>query len=220
MPNRILGSVLKGLETIFQFRGAQKAAPQEMELDLPIQVVADVSRIAGLGAGIGFFQGFTVFGDVHSHVAVGDIVTTGFPRFPSTAQNGYVDKWDPRNYWGWIYDTWVGDNDDADVDSAFVALVQGQGSIGAINAGSPANVRFPLFAGPSLAVGVVEDNVIPNDNLQRGPSYPMPLLIRPTELSTNDPFLYFRSSSKNAGTVTITMNTLFWVGPRGALPPK
>ena len=79
MATSILSRVLQSLQSIYSFPNAQKSAPGDIELDLPIQPVHDVSKLSHIGSALGPLAGWWIGSTIHTHAAVGTITSTPSP---------------------------------------------------------------------------------------------------------------------------------------------
>jgi len=215
MP-RIFSGVIRALSNIYQYPDSQKAAPGEIELDLPIQVVHDVSRIATPGAALGERSGFWVGGATHAHVATGNLTSTPSPydNTGTTASSTYPTAPDPLEWGAWIYSAWIETNDQVDWNYGTLGINQGIDNLGPAGAGVPIAIQNIVYWNAR-----VNDYPIENSATAGRFARPIPLLTRIPVSGTGRPFLRFLTNADTAGTVTNDMNYLFWMGKRGTLPP-
>jgi len=185
-----------------------------MELELPIQLVHEAGREAVVGTGFGGADGFWVARDSVTHVAVGTIVTTLFPRAPTNALNGYPETWDQDKKQCWLYGMWGVCTDDADLLAVRNSLVRNFGCIGPSDAlGTYPERQLLLYATVSTDSCLLWNSqtpVIP---------YPLLMMEPPGHAVSNGPFLRLSSIADGAGTMEIIHNALLWVGAKGTPPP-
>ncbi len=212
MPEPILGPVLKALERLYTFRTAQRGAPDAMELSLPIQPVHNMDRLAAMGSPRGRQNGFWIGGGQHVHTIVGGLVTTPDPFAPAINTNEYPALVDARDESIWLYDCWMIQNDPADFVIGSLDHVQGSTSRGPWGAGVGAIIDKPLLYGTA----VFNEFVTQTGTLNRW--WPFRVL-RNEGGGIGDSFLQFNTSAGVGGTLTVTMNYLFWLGPKGIIPP-
>lgn len=214
MADRIFAGVLKGLERIYKFPSAQRGAPSDLELDLPIQCVHDMDSLATMGAGVGRQNGFWVGGGQHAHVGVGTLITTPDPFNATVAANEFPDPIDARDWSIWIYDVWANADDNADFNYMILSMVQASRARGPWGSGTGSILRRNILDG-----SVVSDEAVIGNTVNYN-AVPMPFRIMRNEGGgVGDSFLRFVSAAKVAGTCNIAINYNFWLGPKGLAPP-
>lgn len=214
MPDTYLSRILKGLERMYQFPSAQKGAPSDVELDLPIQVVQDVDGLATMGAGVGRQNGFWLWNVGITHVATGSIIATPNPFLPAVAGNGFPAIIDARDDSIWLYDIWGNSDDIGDVNSVMVSHAHGSIAVGPSNGVGGPQVWQPMF----YATASNDSAFTPLSTARYFPTWPIRIL-RNEGGGAADSFMRFRSIADNAGTVTNTMQMMIWLGPKGVSPP-
>lgn len=213
MADRILSKVLKALETVYQFPGGQKGAPESMELDLPIQVVHDASSSARIGRAPGMSDGWWLLEDYHNHLGLGTLVTTPSLRTPGFASsNTYPAPYNKEDLQAWIYDSFVCMDDAGDFALAMSGLQFCNQAIGPVNINGANTPRIPLYYGTAP----VSTLVLKGSNQKA--EIPIPYITYPGG-NANDSVLYNYSTADNVGTCGISIFTLFWLGPKGTPPP-
>jgi len=122
MPTRYLSTVLRGLEGIYSFVSSQRGAPEEVELDLPLQLVSDVSRMAEYGTGLGLLNGWTNAAVNQVHTVTGDILTTINLAAPANALFGWPPTYDRDKFMPWLYGGWGSATEFADFVRAAILI--------------------------------------------------------------------------------------------------
>ena len=215
MANQILASVLRKLSDIYRFKSSGKNSPNELEVDLPIQVVQDVSRMSAIGASIGPNDGFWISGIEITHVAVGVITFDASMRYAAGTIQGYppIPSYDARTQWAWIYGSWCNTTDDPDLLFVSQSVIFSPASLGIIGTAFTAIPRLELYYGTTGFEGVIY-------NARYGEMWPVPLLLGLGSDSTDDAYIRCLSRSQNLGTIVNTFGNLIWVGPKGMPPPQ
>jgi len=216
MADKILGTLLRALERVYKFPSAQKGSPDSFELDLPIQPIHDLSKMAILGSGIApINDGYWIQTARHAHVAVGQLTSTPSPFDNSLpVANGFPATRSQRDLAWWMIDSWSYNDDFGDFSDARDAINHGSATVGPYAVG--AQLRRRILHYWSTRAG--------SDNLQDSDLYVVdtgfPLRVLENQISTISAFWYLLSNSQNVGTVNIDFNMLFWMGPPGVCPPK
>lgn len=213
---KIRQPVLKLLERLYGFVGAQDGAPSEVELGLGITPVHDMSRMAELGAAkvTRGSAGFWIATCTNTHTSVADIETVMNFVNPGASNEGW--SLDESKEWIWIMDAWATATGtvadflvaqmltDNITNDFFVGPSQGNAS------NNPDSVSQVFFHGLSIVTnGSLTRPVIPDIPF---PTNPIPIL------SPQDG-VRFESRPQGTGNIVIHFNLLIWVGPRGVMPP-
>jgi len=221
VPSRYLSTVLVGLERIYRFRTAQRGAPEEVELDLPIQTVTDVSRLAERGTGIGYGfanAGFWCFTGSTIHVATGNLLVTFVPSNPTFSVNGFPQGgYDPVDFMAWVYGMWMDVNDSVDYKASNMFVQHAPTSVGP-TAATQVIARQLVVTGDSVAAATTGafTTVELAGDAQNVVSMPFPILQRSRASNAS---IGMNSQSDSSGTVTINHSGLLWIGQQGATPP-
>jgi len=173
--------------------------------------------MAGLGAGPGVNGGFWYAATEIVHVAVGVITFDGTVRFPAASFSGYppIPSYDPGTQWAWLYNLHVTTDDAADMAYCRFLIVYPDRVIGAMMSTATGMEPRLLFNGTAVISQNIT-NTLPNNWVDA----PIPLLLPHQADTVIDTFLRCISSSGGAGTVENNFYNLFWVGPKGTMPPK
>jgi len=217
MPVTILSRVLAGLERTYKFKSSQKGAPNDMELDLPIQLVHDLSAEAAMGAGVGpANNGFWIANYGVLHVATGTITTTPDPFNPVTGANGFPSPIDARDLSIWMYDVWGYTSDGTDLSSITLQHYQASTAVGPSNAVGGPQVPQIIFRGTSESRNSIL--MLSTTSGVIAPRYPFRML-RGEGAATLDSYFKIISAAVGAGTVTNVLQLMLWLGPKGIAPP-
>ena len=208
---KILKPVLRLLERLYSFPGAQAGAPVDIDIGLPIQVVHDVSRMSELGNAsiVRASHGYWLASSTQSHSGAGGLTENLNLITPAVASEGW--KMVEETHWAWVVDVWGLSSAQSTFTSAQVLID---------------NVTNDFFIGPSTdqpdsverllwrSVSVVTDGTpVKNVLIPLTP----PLANFPALVLSPQDGLEFQS--KASGAVAITENVLLWVGLRGTFPP-
>jgi len=222
LPTRYLSGVLRGLDNIFNFRSSQRGAPEEIELDLPVQTVLDVERIASYGSGFGVNAGWWIAATTHTHTVVGTLSTTLNPYRPAFSVNGYPVAVDMEDFMVWFYSGWAQNSQTADFDEATIGLLMQAATVGpsaAATFGMSASLMlaWDSFRNSTPGINYMFNNQEPPTSSPHRP-VPMPAISGDVQAATR-PAVFYTSVSLAAGTVTVLMNSLHWIGAKLAPPP-
>lgn len=215
MPDRILGPVLRTFEKLYRFPSAQKGSPSEVEMDLPIQVVHDASRLPVFSSAIApINDGFWIQTGRHAHVAVGGLIST-LSIFDNSlpVANGFPATLDKKETAAWYWDSWLMCSDGGDFNYGIDALQHGSATVGRYVSGASLQRRILHYWDDVVNTMGVQDS---NERPDR-PPYPIRLLTNPN--STVSAFWWIQTAADNAGTNNIDFNALWWLGPIGVGPP-
>lgn len=209
MPLRFSKQPLRLLDAIYGFIGGQ-TGPKEFAIESAIQPVHDLSRSAEL-AGFGTREGYWVCEADQVHVAAGsitDAIDVYNPAVSShNARNGWIDGM-PPDLRVWILDCWgVLAGTDTLFNHAEIEVGTPADIVG-ISTGAAAGFDRLLWTGDT---GTLGGNIF----LAGAPSKiaEMPVRLEPGELMT------MISEQAGAGTVTVRLSAMMWVGVQGAAPP-
>ena len=221
MPVRYLSTVLRGLDGIYQFVSSQRGAPEEVELDLPIQVVSDVSRMAEYGTGLGLVNGWTIAALIQTHTVTGQLLSFIDPATPTNALFGWPASYDRETFMPWVYNSWMTSDDNADFSAASayiryqIEMVGPAGTLSTIQ-----NLVLSNYDGTVLVPTTTERFGTNLDSPSfESPMRPIPMPGRSGGISTVQPNLIYASISDSGGTISFDWNTLLWIGSRFANPP-
>lgn len=210
---KITRRVLTLLESLYRFTGGQKGAPDSVELDLGVQPVHDLSRMAEIGAAkiVRASAGYWMASVTHTHVAgIATIDSTLNLVSPfHTASEGY--SFIERDSWAWYIADWC---TVTSVANSFIVQTQ-------LN-----NITNDFFVGPSVGppnsvIGVInrytsfDNNALHEvglSNTRRTTPLPLPIL------SPQDGILV-SSRNQAGGITTINVNIMLWIGQRNTFPP-
>jgi len=208
---KILRPVLRLLEELYGFPGAQKGAPEEIDLALGIQPVHDLSRMAAIGAasnhreshGYWLASAFQTFGG-----APGSLNENLNLVSPAVRSEGYT--LDEATQWAWVIDVWA----TSDVLAGFnliQVLIRGITNDFFIGPSPDAPSSTDRLIYRSVAASATNTNVaLPTTNNQ----VTFPALI----LSPQDG-LRFEANAVAPAVIVFTENVLLWIGKRGTFPP-
>lgn len=218
MATKYLSRVLRGIDDVFNFRSSQKGAPSDVELDLPVQTVLDVGRYADYGAGrFGENFGWWIMGTSNIHTIVGKLIQTLSLQNAFANLNGYESGWDEDDFMAWVFRAWCTNTDQNDFADCQTMIQNSATSVGPGGASGQAAVRHMIFRGEA-SIGVASgDRPIFSLNEPSESLLPMPILARNDIAGAN---IVMNSNADNAGTVEVDFNLLFWLGPKGVLPPR
>lgn len=217
MADRILSRILRPLEKIYRFPGAQKGAPDTFELDLPIQPVHDVSQMAGFkSATWPINDGFFSFIERHTHAGAGTIASTPSP-WTAAVGNGFpVNRGGvaPDICW-WIINGWVTASNFQ--GSAFlIGVVHGSATVGVAVAGSSAKMEPVRYFHTDVLGGTGTDYFgVENASFLLPNSCPVRVMDNPSGLLQSYSWL----QSTAAAAVNVDFQQKLWMGPSGILPP-
>jgi len=215
-----LSTVLRSLERVYRFRSSQRTAPDELELDVPIQVVHDVSRMAQYGTGVGPKNfGFWIAAFQNVHTVTGNLTGTMQLDNPTNSLNGYPDTFSADDFQAWIMRAWMDSTDTGDMAGAQVIMGHSASSIGPTGvAGVIANDIVVMGDGSAPAANADGSGrtIIQNSEPSNWFHRPVPLLQKEDGSAA---LMKFTSTADGAGTVTVDFNVLFWLGRKGATPP-
>ena len=217
MADRILGRLLKPLEKVYRFVGAQKGAPDTFELDLPIQPVHDLSRMAGIRSSVGpINDGFWNFTARHVHAGAGTITSTPSP-WTSSVANGFPASRGgsaPEIAW-WIYNIWVIASN-SNVSSGFAAVIHGSATVGPYVAGGSPKGE-PLFWGIRRFGGLTATDQVMGHDADEYLTVPWPIRVMDNPDGILPAYMWYQSTT--AGVGNVDFNQKLWFGPSGVLPP-
>ena len=217
MTTRYLSRVLRGIDSVFKFRPSQKGAPEDVELDLPVQTVLDVGPYANLGAGkFGVNYGWWVASTSNVHTVVGTLLQTMDLNNAFQNLNGYEAGWNEDELMAWIYRGWATCTLVSPFKTAQIIVQQPASSIGPGGAAAPATRQMILDADATVTMAGAPHIAAAEGEPLMSSSFPIPILNRD---DGSNGFLVFGSEADATGIVTIVFNVLFWLGPKGAPPP-
>jgi len=203
----ILSQGLRHLWRIWRWRSSQ-TGPSEIELDLPIQTVADVQRVQELGSANGPFAGYWRVSVTQTHAIAGEINET-LVLGGAAGTGEYTLR--PGDDWAWY--------------------IEGFGSIDVTAALGSADIYLPApsdrFYGPTDANPADGPRLLirftGQTTIAAGPEFSLtPQLNYNSVIPRLIPFpagvgLGFRSEASVAS--TIALEAIIWVGPIGVMPP-
>lgn len=224
------GSVLGVLERIYQFVGG-KGPKSELELDLPLQLVHDVSRQSELGAAYGPQAGYYLDENQHAHAAA--VQQSDFYDPYLRLQNGSIlfpfNTQTSQNFDIWLIalQTWTPYADRATVVDWSVALAFDASTISTgVMPVSTYPVAFTIAYNESDAAGANDYETASFDGTRNyaaplrpdpeGP--PMPTFLHRPIFIPHGARLTF-VSHMTATNEVINFIMMFWAGPRGITPP-
>ena len=220
MPSKILGRLLRPLDQVYRFVGAQKGAPEEFELDLPIQPVHDLSSMAAFrSASWPINDGLLNFTTRLVHAGASTLSTTPSPWSGSVANGFPTDRGGnyPEICW-WIYRTWVTASN-AGFTRAIAMVIHGSATVG-ISSGVGASAKAePVFFGDGgTPAGIATDYVVLSDSDDFINNVPFPIRVMDNPSGLIDSYMWVQSTS--TGVVNMDFNTKIWMGPSGVRPPQ
>jgi len=208
---KILKPVLRVLEQLYRFPGAQRGAPEEVELGLGVTPVHDVSRMAEVANSLinRASAGYWLASVVQNHAGVGGLQENLNLITPPNAAEGY--SMDESTQWAWVCGVWMTGDDPTDFASAqvLITLIGNDFFIGPHDTSPPASVSQIIYR--SVALNGFTGTFIGIENLV--------YVNRPRVILSPQDGLRFESVSDTAGTVVITFNVLLWIGLRNTFPP-
>jgi len=217
MADRILGRLLRPLEKVYKFPGAQKGAPDSFELDLPIQPVHDVSRMASVRSATGpINDGFWNFTSRIVHAGASILSTTPSPWSASVANGFPEDRGGnaPEVAW-WIYNIWVTLSSNSLVNLG-AAVVHGSATVGPYITGASAKMQPLIYCETSAPYGVGTDRwALEKSTIQATPNFPLRVMDNPSGLLP----AYNWYQSQSTGPMNVDFNQQMWMGPAGVMPP-
>lgn len=223
MASRILSRILRNLSNVYQFPSEQKSAPDELEMDLPIQSVQDLNELAVIGSARGFSDGWFLGKSVIIHVATGELESNLFPRSAPVRYGVYgagIPIWPAHEYGLWLYDAW-GTSDESvggDFSSFTSGLRYGAYTVGPAGPMGITSTTFDRLLIYGTAVRAIGQSVYGVENSLNEPAYPFPMPYQDTGTLTDDPLLYMRSKADGTGTVEMTWFWLLSNMPKGVRP--
>lgn len=224
MATKILSRILRNLAYIYRFPSEQKGAPGELELDLPIQTVQDLSELSAVGAARGFSDGWFVGKTQHGHVATGTIESTFFPRW-ATVRFGIYGSGSPvfsaDEYNMWLYDWWLDHDDATDFNNATMALRHAALAVGPAEPLGQTSTVYDRVIGryqQTTAVGQVVNAGLEDADTFVQVIRPLPMPTQQGHAASLDPLLYNRSVADTTGTITFFFFYLFSIVPKGIRP--
>lgn len=215
---RYLSTVLKNLEKVYRFTSSQLTAPEEIELEVPIQLVHDVSRDSKYGSGVGQNEGYWLLHAANTHTITGTLTFSIDPTNPSQRLNGFP-AYDPDKFQLWIIRAWIDVTETVDNKEAGIFLTHSATSIGPAGAAAVQVARDNIVS--ALNTLVTSSGGLPmrsdaNNGVLQSQFHPIPLL------QTGDiaaATIGFTSTADGGGTVGYDFNVMIWLGRRGATPP-
>lgn len=223
MATTILSRILRNLKNVYKFPSDQKSAPGDVELDLPIQCVHDMSSISEIGAARGFSDGWFIAKTIIIHTATGELESNIFPR-SATVRFGVYGAETPifkaSESTLWLFDAWGASDESVGGDfSSFTSGIRyGAYSVGPaepLGVTSAVFDRMLIYGTSVRAIGSSQYGV--ENSLNEAP-YPLPLPYQETGTLTDDPLLYVRSKADGTGTVEMTWFWLLSNMPKGVRP--
>lgn len=202
MATKFLARPLQVLDRLYRFLEGQ--SPQLVELDLPVQVVHDVSRQAELGAPV---MGFFIAGQDCVHVGAG-VVEEIFNPYDEVS---YLFP-NVTDLWVWLVSSF-GSSTTSAIDAGSGVTM----TIGYVPYGEAIVRRDVLVDVWTTAYGIHDQNVAPA-------THAYGLVRNSNVLTTKLPLPIFpgstvRCRSVATGALTTRIQGLFWAGPMGVLPP-
>jgi len=207
VASEILATGLRHLWQTWKWKTAQKG-PGELELDLPIQPVADMQRVAELGQANGPFGGYWRIGTTQVHAAGGEItellVITG-----QAGISGYnlVEGED----WAWVIDCY-GASTIANFTGAAISIAAPSDRVYGPTDGTPPDIdRLLANWDSTLSIALEPDFSLISPG-EPAVSASLPALVM-------QPSVGLRFSSELGAAGECFLECIIWVGKVGTMPP-
>lgn len=198
---RFIKKPLGALERIYQFVGGLRST-SSVDLEAPVTLVHDVSRGAEIESGAGIQDGYFGMLESHAHVGAGNLHSVVTRGEAVALQTDFGDS----DSAVWLMAFTATNNDSTDANWAQASVRDTR----------PTPVVDWLLSYLSVTLQPVEAaGVMPmvTSYPERNNTIQMPFELAPGHQ------LMFSSNSDNTGTVTYQFSLLFWIGPKGTLPP-